>query len=132
MSKEYYQFKNEKGDTAFLIGLVDYISDRLTLACDYGYSLDVDIFPVPNNDLSLLSDVVKKRIHLYSEQVGNIDEDKINTINFNLKRIDGSDIGEYIHSKMKKYSSSDSIREDIDEFLSTLKWQLNGLFFYYI
>lgn len=29
MSKDYYQFKNEKGDVAFLIGLVDVISDKL-------------------------------------------------------------------------------------------------------
>jgi len=124
LSKDYYQFKNEKGDIAFLIGLVDYLSDRLSLICDFGYTLEADVFAVSDQDLSLLSESVRKRVYLYSEQTGNFDKDTISNIDFDLKKMDGTDVVDYMYAKMKTYSSSSALLEEIEEFFSTLRWQL--------
>ena len=124
MSKDYYLFKNEKGDVAFLIGLVDVISDKLSLICDYGYTLNADIYPLPDNDLSLLNDIVKKRIHIYKEQLDNYNADKIEQIDFRLRKVETENVNEYIYSIIKKYSSSNNLKEEVDEFIRTLNWQL--------
>lgn len=34
MSKDYWEFEDEKGDIAFLAGVVDVISDRLSLVVE--------------------------------------------------------------------------------------------------
>lgn len=127
MSKDYYQFENEKGDVAFLIGLVDVISDKLSLVCDFGYTLDADIFPLPDNDVSRLNDIVKKRMHIYKEQLENYDADKIDKINqidFSLKQAYIENVNAYVYSTIKKYSSSNNLKEEVDEFINTLNWQL--------
>lgn len=124
MSKDYYLFKNEKGDVAFLIGLVDVISDKLSLICDYGYTLNADIYPLPDNDLSLLNDIVKKRIHIYKEQLDNYNADKIEQIDFRLRKVETENVNEYIYSIIKKYSSSNNLKEEVDEVIKTLNWQL--------
>lgn len=126
MSKEYYQFENEKGDVAFLIGLVDAISDRLSLVCDYGYDVEADIFPLPDNDISMLNNIVRKRMNLYAEQEGNYNIEKINQIDFKLTQIDHLNVNEYVCSKIKKYSSGNKIKEEVDHFLAELKFHLDA------
>lgn len=143
MSKEYYQFENEKGDVAFLIGLVDAISDRLQLVCDYGYDLEADIFPLPDNDISMLNNVVRKRMNLYAEQEGDYNIEKINQIDFKLTQKDHSNVNEYVCSKIKKYSSGkkkkecvcsrikkyssgNKIKEEVNHFLALLKFHFDA------
>ena len=83
MSKDYLTFANETGTTAFLAGVVDVLSDNLQMILDFSYSLDVDIFYVEGNDLSLLNDSLKKRLLCYKQYYGgNTSEDKINALDF--------------------------------------------------
>lgn len=126
MSKDYWSFENEKGDIAFLAGVVDVISDRLSLLCDYAYTLDADIFPLENNDITLLNDSVKKRLHHYNEQCGgnNVSKEEIDSLDFHLEKLEINDLTNYLSGIIKSYSSSNNISEEVDEFLNTLHWQL--------
>lgn len=110
--KHIFHIKNEKGDVAFLIGLVDVISDKLSLVCDFGYTLDADIFPLPDNDVSRLNDIVKKRMHIYKEQLENYDADKIDQIDFSLKQADIENVNAYVYSTIKKYPSCNNLKEE--------------------
>ena len=40
MSREYWTFKGESGETAFLAGVVDVLSDTLSLVCDFTSAFD--------------------------------------------------------------------------------------------
>ena len=87
MSKDHLTFVNETGETAFLAGVVDVLSDNLQMVLDFSYAIDVDIFRVENNDLSHLNDSVKKRLLYYNKYYydglnNNISEDRINALNF--------------------------------------------------
>lgn len=126
MSKDFGDFKCEKGDIAFLAGVVDVISDRLSLLCDYAYTLEADIFPLENNDFSLLNDSIKKRLHHYNEQCGgsNVSNKEIDSLDFCLEKLEINDLANYLHGIIKFYSSNSNISEEVDEFLHTLCWQL--------
>ena len=54
MSKDYCGFENETGETGFLAGVIDVISDNLGMVLDFAEALDADIFYVKDNDISLL------------------------------------------------------------------------------
>lgn len=86
MSKDYFLFESESGETAYMAGVVDVLSDNLGLCCKYGNALEADLFYVKDNDISLLNDAVKKRLHIYNEKEGhNIPIEKIDKIDFQLQ-----------------------------------------------
>ena len=126
MSKDFGVFESEKGDIAFLAGVVDVISDRLSLLCDYGYTLEADIFPLESNNMELLSNSVKKRLHNYKQQIGEFSASdvEIDSFDFQLKKIEVNDVSNYLSEIIKSYSSRSNISEEVDEFLNTLRWQL--------
>ncbi len=124
MSKEYWGFENEDGSTAFLAGVVDVLSDNLSLTCDYAVTLDADIFYVKDNDVSLLNDAVKKRLHYYNKRYGlKISEKKIDTIDFKLEK-ENCKVNDYFKKVMSHNSSNSQMSEKVDEFLQDLEWYL--------
>ena len=128
MSKDYLAFVNETGETAFLAGVVDILSDNLQMILDFSYAVDVDIFRVENNDRSHLSDSVKKRLLYYNKYYykglnNNISEDKINALNFQLTEIN-TDVHKFICEQLKAYCSGDKLSDAITEFLNNLNWHL--------
>ena len=124
MSKEYWGFENEDGSTAFLAGVVDVLSDNLSLACDYAVTLDADIFYVKEHDISLLNDSVKKRLHYYNKRYGlKIPKKKIDLIDFKLEK-ENCKIDDYLKKVMSKYSSNPQMPEKVDEFLQELNWHI--------
>ena len=124
MSKDYLTFANETGTTAFLAGVVDVLSDNLQMILDFSYSLDVDIFYVEGNDLSLLNDSLKKRLLFYKQYYGgNTSEDKINALDFQLTEIN-TDIHSFVSEQLKAYCSSDKLSDAVQEFLDDLSWHL--------
>lgn len=125
MSKEYYAFKDEIGKTAFLAGVVDVMSDRLSRVCDFSYDFDADIFYIPDNDFSLLDNSVKKRLSVYNQYIENscINQKDIDNIHFELEKIE-EDITGYVYKSFQDYSSNPNLKEKIDEFFSDLNWHL--------
>lgn len=81
MSKEYWGFENETGDTGFLAGVVDVLSDNLSMLCDFRYDFDADIFYLEDNDVSKLNDVIKSRLHYYNKRYGvNLPDEDIDNL----------------------------------------------------
>ena len=72
MSKEYFCFESESGETAFLAGVVDALSDDLSLHCVDFHTLDADVFYAPGQDISLLNEAVKKRLRSYYSTLGGL------------------------------------------------------------
>ena len=70
VSKEYWGFSGENGETAFLAGVVDVLSDELSLHIEYPWYVDADIFYVKDNDISKLNEAVKARMHTYKDKDG--------------------------------------------------------------
>lgn len=125
MSKEYWGFENETGDTGFLAGVVDVLSDNLS--CDYGYSFDADIFYLENNDFSKLNGVIKKRLHYYNKRYGvNLPEENIDNLDFILEKSDTDSDGakKYLCYVFSDYSSKNDISEKVNEFFDNLNWHL--------
>ena len=124
MSKDYCGFENETGETGFLAGVVDVISDKLGMVLDFAEALDADIFYVKDNDISLLNDSVKKRLHHYNQKYScNVPEEKIDALDFQLKEIE-ADIPSFVYSQMKQYSSNDALSDEVNKFLDNLNWYL--------
>ena len=129
MSKEYYCFENEKGDTGFLAGVVDVLSDNLSMLCDFRYTFDADIFHLENNDFSKLNDVIKKRLHYYNKRYGvNLPEEDIDNLDFILKKFDtdSDDTKKYLCSVFSEYSTKKDIyiSEKVNGFFNDLNWHL--------
>ncbi|MBR1445401.1 MAG: hypothetical protein IJ583_17915 [Firmicutes bacterium] len=125
MSKDHYGFENERGETGFLAGVVDVISDELEMVLDFGYSLDADIFCIRNNDMTLLNDSVKRRLHCYNQRYGcNIPKEKIDSIDFKLDEIK-TDVSVFVSQQIKEYSSNDKLSDEVGKFLDVLRWHLH-------
>lgn len=88
MSKEAWGYDQEPPETAFLAGVVDAYADRLSAFCTGIFALDMDIFHVPDNNMMLLNDTVKKRLLYYHRRIGgdSVTEDEINRLNLRLNR----------------------------------------------
>ena len=124
MSKDYYCFEDEKGDTGFLAGVVDVLSDNLSMILDYGYALEADIFHVKDNDISLLNDVIRHRLYYYDICYNlYVPSEKIDALNFQLKRID-ADANQILSRTISSYSSHKEISKSVDEFFRSLNWYL--------
>ena len=65
MSKEYWNYRDEDGETAYLAGALDVLSDRLSMYFDSHYTMDADIFRIRDNDISLLGEAVRRRLHSF-------------------------------------------------------------------
>lgn len=131
MSKEYWSFEKETGETAFLAGVVDVLSDNLEMLLDFGYAMDIDIFHIKDNDISLLNNSVKNRLHFYNEKDGcKIEKNKIDSISFELDKYNFVS-SEYLAGQISSYSSSKEISEKVDEFFRRLNWYLNKPFYVY-
>lgn len=131
MSKEYYGFEKETGGTGFLAGVVDILSDNLGILLDFPYAMDADIFYVKDNDISLLNDAVKKRLHYYNEVYGcKFKKDKIDSINFDLDKHEFVS-NEVLAGTINSFSSSKEISEKVDDFFRTLNWYLNKPLYVY-
>ena len=131
MSKEYWSFEKETGETGFLAGVVDVLSDNLEMLLDFGYAMDADIFYIKDNDISLLNNSVKNRLYYYNEIYGcKIEKNEIDSINFEL------DKHEFVSNKVlagqiSAYSSNKEISKKVDEFFKTLNWYLNKPLYVY-
>ena len=119
MSKEYYEFENENGDVGFLAGVVDVLSDELTMMCDYGNAMDADIFFAENNDFSALSRAVKNRFHSYNDSDFRVDDEQIDAINFSSEDYEKTTI-DVLNKMFAKYSSNAQLDKSIDEFFQSL------------
>ena len=117
MSREYWTLKGESGETAFLAGVVDVLSDTLSLVCDFTSAFDADIFYIPGNDLALLDDTVKRRLNIYHRYQENsyIRQSDIDRIHFDLEKTE-EDITEYVCHSFQKYSSSPKLKKAVKDF----------------
>ena len=66
MSKESYCFEAESVKTAFLAGIVDVLSDNLSRHCVDFNAFDADVFYAPDQDISQLTDAVKRECEAIS------------------------------------------------------------------
>lgn len=123
MSKEYWGFDSEKEQTAFLAGVVDVLSDELSLACREFTTLDADIFYIEDGDISKLEESFKKRLSDYM-RCYSYTADDINSLRLGLKRHD-CDIGQYLRDSIdSSYTSSPKAQAAADKFLRDIKWYL--------
>lgn len=124
MSKEYWCFESESGETSFLAGVVDVLSDNLSLHCTDYNTLDTDVFYIPNQDISQLNEAVKKRMRSYYSMLGGLNTpEKIEALDFHLIRKD-CEPSQYIIDSVKELSKSDAAKEAIKEFVRELEWHL--------
>ena len=87
MSKDYYLFENENGKTAYLAGVVDVLSDNLSLICDFAADFDSDIFYMKDNNLALLENSIKKRLYSYTVQHSRVTSKDIDKLNLKFEII---------------------------------------------
>ena len=131
MSKEYWGFEKETGGTGFLAGVVDVLSDNLEMLLDFPYAMDADIFYVKDNDISLLNDAVKNRLHHYNEVYScKFEKNEIDSINFDLDKHEFVS-NEVLAGQIDSFSSSKEISEKVDDFFRTLNWYLNKPLYIY-
>ncbi len=125
MSREYWTLKGESGETAFLAGVVDVLSDTLSLVCDFTSAFNADIFYIPGNDLALLDDTVKRRLNIYHRYQENsyVKQSDIDRIHFDLEKTE-EDITEYVCHSFQKYSSSPKLKKAVKDFFQNLNWYL--------
>ncbi len=124
MSKDYWLFEKETGDIGFLAGVVDVLSDNLGMLLDYAYALDADVFFVKDNDMSLLNDSVKKRLHYYNIRYGlHISEKEIDALDFELIKSD-ADPEKVLCDFISNYSSKKDVLQGVKEFFTDLNWYL--------
>ena len=119
MSKEYWGFSAEDGETAFLAGVVDVLSDELSLHIEYPQHLDADIFYVEDNDISKLNEAVKARMHTYKDRYGcdQVTHEDIDSINFDLEY---APVREHENDEKRKYK--DEYEKASAEFYRKLEW----------
>lgn len=125
MSKESCCFEAESGKTAFLAGIVDVLSDNLSLHCVDFNDFDADVFYAPDQDISQLTDAVKKRMRSYFSLLGGLNQpEKIEALAFDhLVRVD-SDPEQFMIDTVDELGKDDASRNTISEFLRELKWYL--------
>lgn len=125
MSKEYCCFKSESGETAFLAGVVDVLSDNLSLHCAYSEDLDADIFYTPDQDLSQLTDAVKNRMRSYYSLLGGLNEpEKIEALDFDdLVRVDCNSKSYMTHG-VPELRDNKAAKDANAEFMRELEWHL--------
>ncbi len=125
MSKDYFLFESESGETAYMAGVVDVLSDNLTMHCKFGNALEADIFYIKDNDMSLLNEAVKKRLHTYNEKEGhNISIEKIDKIDLQLREGKPEDYNEMLYGVLESWCQKDNLSEGVKEFLRSLQWYL--------
>ena len=125
MSKDYFLFESESGETAYMAGVVDVLSDNLGLCCKYGNALEADLFYVKDNDISLLNDAVKKILHIYNEKEGhNIPIEKIDKIDFQLKEGKPEDYYGMLYGALEAFCQKERLSKEVAEFLRSLEWYL--------
>lgn len=125
MSKEYRTFHEETGETAFLAGIVDALSDALSLVCNYGFAVNADIFYTPDHDLTALDDAIKNRLKAYNQYEMNfhIKQSDIEEIHLELEKLE-EDVIKYVYNSFQSYSSSEYLKESINNFFRDLNWYL--------
>ncbi|MDE6025121.1 MAG: hypothetical protein K2G45_06700 [Lachnospiraceae bacterium] len=123
MSKDYYEFEKENGDVGFLAGVVDVLSDNLSMMCDSVYAMEADIFFAENNDFSALSRAVQNRFRSYNNSDFRVDDEQIDAINFSSEDYEKTTI-DALHKMFAKYSSNAQLDKNIDEFFQSLNWYL--------
>lgn len=131
MSKEYWGFEKETGETGFLAGVVDVLSDNLGMLLDFPYAMDADIFYVKDNDISLLNDAVKNRLHYYNKVYDcKFETSEIDSINFDLNKHEFVS-NEVLAGQISSFSSGVEISAKVDDFFRTLNWYLNKPLYIY-
>lgn len=123
MSKEYWGFENEKGDTAFLAGVVDVLTNNLP-HCDCGYTFEADIFQVEDNDISHINDTIKKRLHYYNKRYGgNLTVEYIDGLDLQLQKLNANP-EKILCDIFSSYSSAKDITEKVEEFFRCLDFYI--------
>ncbi len=123
MSKEYFEFENENGDVGFLAGVVDVLSDELSMMCDFPDTMEADIFFAKNNEFSALSWAVRSRFYSFNACNFRVDDEQIDAINFSSEDYEKTTI-DALNKMFAKYSSNAQLDKSIDEFFEELNWYL--------
>ena len=125
MSKEYRAFREETGETAFLAGAVDALSDTLSLVCNLGFAFDADIFYTSNHDFTALDDAVKNRLKAYTQYEHNphVKQHNIEQIHFELEKVE-EDVTGYVCKTFQSYSCDKNLKEILSQFFLDLNWHL--------
>lgn len=121
MSKYYNEFENENGDVGFLAGVVDILSEELSMMCDFPYTMEADIFFAKNNDFSALSWAVRSRFYSFNIADMRVDNKQIDAINFSSEDYEKTTI-DALNKMFAKYSSNAQLDKSIDEFFQWLNW----------
>jgi hypothetical protein len=125
MSKEHGQLKDEDSETAFLVGVIDVLSDNLSLVGDYACALDADVFYIKGGDISLLNSAMKKRLRAYNEIGGyGVPYEKIESLNITLEKQDRVVDSSFLCDMLSGYSSSSKLGDAVEEFLCSAEWHL--------
>ena len=83
------------------------------------------LFYVKENDISLLNDAVKKRLHIYNEKEGhNIPIEKIDKIDFQLKEGKPKDYYGMLYGALEAFCQKERLSKEVAEFLRSLEWYL--------
>lgn len=93
MSKESYCFQNESGETAFLAGVADTLSDDvLCRVCPLHSTVEVDVFYLGENNEIDFNSAIKKRLNKYLPSIENGDsklKTKVDSLDIQFEVADG-------------------------------------------
>ena len=125
MSKEIWDFKGENGSVAYMAGVIDVLSDRLCMLCDFGYAFEADIIAVDRMKSNDFSERLKKRLKKYhSMQITEYEEENISKLNFLLKKYHNQNVEQAIYEKFQKVSKSKVLEKEIREFCDSILWYI--------
>ena len=124
MSKEYCCFEYESGQTSFLAGIVDVLSDNLSIYCSDFNTMDADIFYIPNQNVTLLNNAVKNRVRRYYSLLGGLNKPEIiEKLDFRLTKVN-IDPAKYMTEIIPEFQKNSTAKQAINDFLFTLEWHL--------
>lgn len=124
MSKEYWNYRDEDGETAYLAGALDVLSDRLSMYFDSHYTMDADIFRIRNNDISLLGDAVRRRLHSFLPEGIHLTGEEIDRLEFHLKKSVPENWYTMLDGAVSGFASHPERKAGVKEFLDALSWYL--------
>lgn len=125
MSKEIWDFEEEKGISAYIAGAVDVLSDRLCMVCDYGYAFEADIICINEKGIDSFPYCLKERLRKYKSMHNSKEWEKnISKLDFSLEVLKNQNVEKAIYEKFQKMSSSRVLKEEIKEFCDSICWYI--------
>lgn len=125
MSKEIWDFEGENGSSAYIAGVVDVLSDRLCMVCDYGYAFEADIIAMDMEKNNHFSEAVKERLRKYkSMHCSKNWEENISKLDFSLETFRNQNIEGAMYEKFQKVSHGKAVEKEIKEFCDSISWYI--------